>query len=403
MRMIWLVAKTTYRQRIKSWTFLFLTFGLPLIMVVAGAVPVLTELRGDVPTIGYVDHTGQMAKVNEVVVEGETVSLVSYPTQDAAQDGFRRGDVGGYLVVPDTYFKGGSPEFFGEKEPNAKMETALEAVVRRGFLSDAPSWAEERLETPANITYVAKKTGQRVSEGPAIILRVGTPIFLALVFVLTIFTGANQMGSVVVLEKDQRAMEVVVTSISPTELVSGKVLGMTLLSLTQVGVWILSAVAAILLLFLDDLMGQALSVPWGGLLWAALLGMPGYFLFAMVGAGLGVIAGDAEQARQLSGMLGFIGLGPMYLMGVIVDALDGPLAVGLTLFPFTAPTVGLFRMALTDVPLWQLGTSFFILVVSLALSIWFVSRIFRVTMLMYGQKLTPKEVFRALSESGAAG
>ncbi len=403
MRTIWLVAKTTYRQRVKSQTFLLLTFGLPLVMVVAGAVPVLTELRGDIPTIGYVDQTAQMADLKEIEVEGETASLISYPTLESAKGGYQSGEVGGYLVIPEDYFEGGAPEYFGEEQPNAKTEAALEKLVRVGFLSGAPSWAVARVENPADVTYIAQKTGQRVSEGPAIILRVGVPIFLALVFVLTIFTGANQMGSVVVLEKDQRAMEVVVTSISPTELVSGKVLGMTLLSLTQVGVWILSAVLAVLLLFVDDLMGHSLSIPWGGLLWAALLGVPGYFLFAMIGAGLGVIAGDAEQARQLAGMLGFLGLAPMYFMGVIVEALNGPLAVGLTLFPFTAPTVGLFRLALTDVPLWQLAGSFLILVISLLASVWFVSRIFRATMLMYGQKLKPQEVLKALSESRSTG
>jgi ABC-2 type transport system permease protein len=401
--MIWLVAETTYRQRIKSWTFLFLTFGLPLIMVVAGAVPVLTELRGGVPTLGYVDQTGQMVDLKSVEVEGETASLICYPTRESARGGFQGGEVGGYLVVPENYFEGGTPEYFGEEEPNAKTEAALEKLVRVGFSSDAPSWAVARLEVPADIMYIAHKTGQQVSEGPAIILRVGTPIFLALVFILTIFTSATQMGSAVVLEKDQRAMEVVVTSISPTELVLGKVLGMTLLSLTQVGVWIVAAILAVLLLFLDDLGGHALSIPWGGLLWAALLGVPGYFLFALVGAGLGIIAGDAEQARQLAGMLGFIGLAPMYSLGVILEALDGPLAVGLTLFPFTAPTIGLFRLALTDVPLWQLGGSFLILVISLLTSVWFVSRIFRATMLMYGQKLKPQEILQALSESGSAG
>ncbi|MFO8035601.1 MAG: ABC transporter permease [Anaerolineales bacterium] len=403
MKMIWLVAKTTYRQRIRSWTFLFLTFGLPLIMVVAGAVPVLTEFRGDIPVIGYVDQTAQMADLEEIKVEGETASLISYPTQEFAKKGFQQGEVGGYLIIPENYFQGGAPMYYGENEPNTKIEAALEKLVRVGFLSDTPSWAVERVQTPANITFIAQKTGQRVSEGPALILRVGTPIFLALVFILTIFTGATQMGSVVVLEKDQRAMEVVVTSISPTELVSGKVLGMTLLSLTQVGVWIIAAVLAVLLLFLDDLAGHALSIPWGSLLWAALLGIPGYFLFALVGAGLGIIAGDAEQARQLAGMLGFVGLAPMYFLGVIVKALDGPLAVGLTLFPFTAPTIGLFRLALTDVPLWQLGGSFLTLMVCLGISVWFVSRIFRATMLMYGQKLKPQEIFRAFSELRSAG
>lgn len=175
---------------------------------------------------------------------------------------------------------------------------------------------------------------------------------------------------------------------------------MTLLSSTQVSIWILAASSAVFLFFRDDLIGKSIAMPWEAMIWAVLLCVPGYFLFALIGAGLGIIAGDMEQARQLSGMLGFIGMGPMYLMGVVVNAVDGPLAVGLTLFPFTAPTLSLFRMALTDVPTWQLAASFLILILCLLGSIWFVARIFRVTMLLYGQKLTLKQILQALSASG---
>jgi ABC-2 type transport system permease protein len=144
---------------------------------------------------------------------------------------------------------------------------------------------------------------------------------------------------------------------------------------------------------------QDLSIPWSALLWGALLGIPGYFLYATLGTGLGVIAGDKQQARQLAGMLGFLGMGPLYFMGLIIDNLGGPLGVGLTLFPLTAPTMTLFRMTLSQVPIWQLGASLTIIMLNLAASIWFVARIFRVAMLIYGQALQPREILRALRQT----
>ena len=405
MSKLWLVAKNTYQQRIRSSTFLLLTFGIPLIMVVAGAVPILSELRAEIPIVGYIDQTGQMGEVEAVEYEEETLSLRPYADQAAGLEGLEAGKVGGLLILPEDYFEGGAPQYWAEKGPSEKLTGALEKALRTGLLSGAPAWQVERLEDPTNFTYASQSTGKRVSEGPAVIIRVAVPVFFAMVFVLAIFTGANQMGSVMVQEKDQRAMEMVITSISPRELVAGKVLGMTLLSMTQVAVWTLGAGTAVFLFFREDLIGHTLSIPWNALLWAGLLCVPGYFLFALVGAGLGVIAGDVTQARQLSGMLGFLGMGPLYLMGVIVNAVDGPLAVGLTLFPFTAPTIGLFRMALTEVPTWQFLTSLLILVGSLLISIWLVARVFRATMLLYGQKLKPAEILRAISQSGmvAAG
>lgn len=400
MNKIWIIAKNTYKQRIRSGTFLLITFGLPLVMVVAGAIPIITELRGELPDIGYVDETGQMVELDAVEIEGETLSLAAYPTRETAESDLKSGEIAGVLVFPEDYFKGGTPLYLAAEEPNEKLKDGLSKLVRVGMFADSPSWQGDRWEEKANFTYLALESGKSISEGPAVFLRVGIPIFLALVFVLAIFTGANQMGSVVVMEKEERAMEMVITSISPRELISGKVLGMTLLSITQVSIWILGAASAVILFFRDDLIGKSIAMPWEAMIWAALLCIPGYFLFALIGAGLGIIAGDMEQARQLSGMLGFIGMGPMYLMGVVVNALDGPLAVGLTLFPFTAPTLSLFRMALTDVPTWQLAASFLILILCLLGSIWFVAKIFRVTMLLYGQKLTLKQILQALSASG---
>lgn len=399
MNKIWIIAKNTYKQRIRSGTFLLITFGLPLVMVVAGAIPIITELRGELPDIGYVDKTGQMVELDAVEIEGETLSLAAYPTRETAESDLKSGEIAGVLVFPEDYFIDGTPLYLAAEEPNEKLKDGLSKLVRVGMFADSPSWQVDRWEEKANFTYLAVESGKSISEGPAIFLRVGIPIFLAFVFVLAIFTGANQMGSVVVMEKEERAMEMVITSISPRELISGKVLGMTLLSITQVSIWILGAASAVILFFRDDLIGKSIAMPWEAMIWAALLCIPGYFLFALIGAGLGIIAGDMEQARQLSGMLGVIGMGPMYLMGVVVNALDGPLAVGLTLFPFTAPTLSLFRMALTDVPTWQLAVSFLILILCLLGSIWFVAKIFRVTMLLYGQKLTLKQILQALSAS----
>jgi ABC-2 type transport system permease protein len=399
MRKSWLVAATTYRRRVRSTTFLLLTFGIPVLMVIAGTVAILTQVRGMLPRIGYVDQTGQLAPVESVAVGDQTLRLASYADLDAARQALDGADIAGYLVIPEDYFEGARPTFYGEESPSARLQSGMTAFMRKAMLPDAPVWALARLDDPSRITYVARETGERVAQGPALVIRVATPAFWALIFVLSVFTSANQMGSAVVREKEQRAMEMVITSISPRQLVVGKVLGMTLLSLTQVGVWVIGAVVGIGLALLGTLQIQDLSIPWSALLWAALLGIPAYLLYAVLGAGLGVIAGDKQQARQLAGLLGFFGMGPLYFMGALVGNLGGQLAVGLTLFPLTAPAIALFRMTLSEVPTWQLGASLAIILITLAASVWFVARIFRAAMLLYGQALQPREILRALRQA----
>jgi len=399
MRRAWLVAETTYRQRVRSGTFLLLTFGIPVLMVIAGAIPFFIERRAELPRVGYVDGTGQLAPVDAVAVGDETLHLLSYPDVGAAEEAFAHGDIGGYLVIPGDYFEGVRPTFHGERSPNAWLQSGLTTFMREALLPDAPSWQLARLDSPSVVTFVSTRTGERVAQGPALIIRIGAPAFLALVFLLTVFTTIGQIGSAVVQEKEQRAMEMVITSLSPRELVSGKVLGMTLLSLTQVAIWVLGAGVGLGLALFGTLRLEELSVPWASLLWAALLGIPGYFLYAVLASGLGIIAGDKQQARQLAGILGFLGITPVYFMGLLIDNLGGALGVGLTLFPLTAPMIALFRMALSEVPTWQLAGSFAVLLVSLGASVWFVARIFRAAMLMYGQALRPRQILRALRQA----
>lgn len=396
MKKIWLVARTTYRRRLHSTTFLLLTFGMPLLMLIAGAVPILMMLGGDLPRVGYVDQTNQLATIEQVPLDDETLELIPFADVDAARQAYVRSDIAGYLVIPSDYLDGEELIYYGEEEPSDKLEEGLELFMRQALLPDVPASTLERLDDPSNVTYVSRKTGETVAEGPALVIRVAAPIALAILLMLTILTNASEMGAAIVREKDQRAMEMIVTSLSPRALVSGKVLGMTLLSLTQVAIWSAGALGALGLALLGLLSPQNLSIPWRTLLWGGLLGVPSYFLYAIIASGLGVIAGNKQQARQLAGMLGFVGMGPLYLTGSLVNQFDSPLAVALTLFPLTAPTIGLFRMALSTVPTWQLLASFTILIVSLFASIWFVARIFRAAMLMYGQSLRPHQIWQAL-------
>ncbi len=411
MSKISLVAATTFRRHVRSPWFLILTFGIPVLMVIVGIIPILMETRGALPPIGYVDQTGELAAVESVTVNGDTLQLTPYQDPDAARRALDAGDIEGYLLIPEDYVAapslggspGATPGFYGERRPSAKLQEAMKAFMREAMVPGEPAWVLDRLNDPSRITYVARQTKERVVQGPALVIRIATPAFLAMVFVLSVFASANQMGSAVVREKEQRAMEMVITSISPQQLVTGKVLGMTLLSLTQVALWTVGAVLGIAVALLGQqsitLRIQDLSIPWSALLWAGLLGIPAYFLYAVLGAGMGLIAGDKQQARGLSGMLGILGMSPLYLLATLVENTGGALAVGLTLFPLTALTIALFRMTLSGISTWQLFASLGIILITLAAELWFVARILRAAILLYGQSLQPREILRALRQT----
>jgi ABC-2 type transport system permease protein len=398
VRKIWLVAKATYGPRVRSGAFLMLTFGLPALMVLGGIIALLGA-GGDLPRVGTVDRTGRLAPVAQVGVDGVILYLASFPDADSAQAALRQGDIGGYLLIPEGYFEGETPTYYGKSEPGPRLEQGLELFLRRALLPEADLSRIKHLSDPSERVYVVQGSGREVTEGLPMVIRFGTPALLAVMFALAIFTGASQMGTAMVREKDQRAIEMVVTSLAPWELVVGKVLGLALLTLTQVGVWTVGAATALGLGLASASGAPSLSVPWQALGWGLLLGVPGYFLYATLAAGLGIIAGDRQQARQLAGMLGFIGMAPLYFVSFVLGEPDGPIAVALTLFPLTGPMLALLRMVLTEVPAWQLVASGAIILVSLGGSVWFVARIFRAAMLMYGQSLRPRQIWRALRAS----
>lgn len=401
MRKIWLVALATYWRRVRSGAFLGLTLGLPLLMIIAGAVPFWLATREQaIHTIGIVDQTGELNAITTSLptsaVATTNLSLVAFADEEAVGVALEQGTIDGYLLIPADYFAGEPPRFYGTEALNEARREVLAAHLRRAQLTDAPDWLLDRLANPLVITYVDARRGTIVAEGPALLIRTFLSSIVALGFALIVFTGAGQMGVAMVREKDQRALEMVITSLSVRELVAGKVLGMSLLSLTQVGVWLVGAAIALALAFAGDLSVPMVSIPWSTVLWALLLCVPGYFLYAMLSAGLGIIAGDSQQAQQLAGMLGFFALAPFWLLGVVVSAPDGPLALVFTLFPLTAPMFTLFRMSLTIVPLWQLATALILILVSLLIATWAVARIFRTVMLLYGQRIRPRTVWQAL-------
>jgi ABC-2 type transport system permease protein len=132
------------------------------------------------------------------------------------------------------------------------------------------------------------------------------------------------------------------------------------------------------------------------LVWAVLLMVPGFLLYAILGAGAGVITGNHQQSDSVAGIIGLLAFVPLWFSAFLITNPDSPLIVGLALFPLTAPTVSLLRMASTDVPTWQLAASVSLLVLTLFLATWFVARVFRTAMLMYGQAVKPKHLWQAL-------
>jgi ABC-2 type transport system permease protein len=220
-------------------------------------------------------------------------------------------------------------------------------------------------------------------------------IFFFLIYISIFVYGAAIMRGVLE-EKNNRIVEVIVSSIRPTTLMLGKILGIGLVGLTQYAVWACLALAIALPgVAAMAGMGEGLPhIPVTTIGAFVLFFLLGYFLYASVYAALSAPFNTEQEAQQ------FVILPTMLLMFTsftwffAFNQPSGTLATVLSFIPFTAPLMMFMRISVQTPPLWQIATSVALLVATIVAVAWFAGRIYRVGILMYGKKPTLPEIFR---------
>jgi ABC-2 type transport system permease protein len=225
----------------------------------------------------------------------------------------------------------------------------------------------------------------------------------ALAFLLTmpILLYGMDMARSIIEEKSSRIFEVMLSVVRADDLLTGKLLGVGAVGLTQVAIWVIatalftgSALAAPLL------SGNfALHFSWAEGLLFPLYYVLGFFLYSALFSGL---AATCESAQDLQ-MFMPLAIGPVWLsFGILPFLINNPgsgWAIALSLFPPTAPFVMLPRMGMETVPLWQFAVSIGLLILAIWGVLWFSSRLYRVGILMYGKRATLPELLRWLRYS----
>jgi len=222
------------------------------------------------------------------------------------------------------------------------------------------------------------------------------------VLMLAIFSTSGYLMQAVVEEKENRTMEVLVTSVSPGQLMSGKVIGIIGVGLTQIIVWILFAVAFVLVgRQINDLF-RSLHFSINSILLILIMFIPAFLTVAALMVILGVTVTDAREGQQVSGLLTMAVVIPYWLAVVIMTNPNGLLAVIMSFFPLTAPVTVSMRVMFTTIPTWQLALNLVVLVLAALSSLWLAGRAFRLGMLSYGKRLSLREILgRPRAEAGA--
>jgi ABC-2 type transport system permease protein len=223
-------------------------------------------------------------------------------------------------------------------------------------------------------------------------------LFTALGFVMmlymTVLLYGQMIGRSVVQEKTSKTVEVMLSSVSSRELMTGKILGLGLAGILQYGIWV--SVALILVKVAGPALHIALppAMTPANLLWLVAFFILAFFLYAAAYAALGAASEDEYNLGQLAWPLLIFLIFPLVMIGSFVMNPNSPVAVVLSIFPMTSPIVMLIRILIASPPVWQIG----LCLVLLALSIYGMSvlaaKIFRVGILMSGKRVRLGEVLR---------
>jgi len=201
--------------------------------------------------------------------------------------------------------------------------------------------------------------------------------------------------SAVAEEKENRTMEIVVTSISPNQLIAGKVLGISAVALTQVIAW------SVLIGLAIEVGGRRLGI---GVLQGitfdprlvlelALIGVPTLVTIAALMVALGATVAEAHEAQQLTSLFALPMWAPYWLAIIIIRDANGPLATGLSFFSFTALSTFSLRVVFAPIPFGEIAASALVQTACAIGAMWLAARAFRLGMLRYGQRLRWRELF----------
>ena len=397
MHSLWLVARHEYRKRVRQRSFLLASLGIALMIIAIMGISILVSLSQEnaIMRVGYVDQSGLLSATAEGDQASGTNDLVPFVNAEQARAAIERREIGAYYVLGPEYLQTREVAlYYWDEPPSPAMQRALARFVRSNLVAGLPEETRARLIEGPQVSLRSLDGARETRAGNVAGLIV--PFMVTFFFVFVATTSASYMLQVISDEKENRMIEILVTSLTPEQIIGGKALGLMGVALTQMVIWLVATMLALLIggQFVDILRNA--SLPWEGLLVSAIFFFPAFALIAGIMTTIGSAATDSRQAQQVAGLLNLWFVLPLFFAALIFADPNNPLTVALTLFPTTSFVTVSLRWGLTVIPLWQLLVAWGLLCSSAALSVWAAARVFRAGMLHYGQPLSLRSVLAAL-------
>ncbi len=422
MKKIFVIARREFLVTVTRPGYILMVLGMPLFILAISGIgywtgskaekpvstrnPIALIDRANVVDLGLVNTLPRESEpgLEELATEGrdEPLRFVAYQDLNQALDDLQQGRLSACYVIEADYLATGKIQAYapeGDVFSNLRMpgHNELRSLLRTSLMKD--QIADDRLNRilePSHLEEMRLSKQGEVQPARSEFEEIGEffgPIGMFILLTMSIFFSSGFLLQGIAEEKQNRVIEVLLSSVTPTQLLAGKILGLGAAGLLQVAFYMA-------LLFVPAMaMFAFLNLSIGKLLLSVVFFILGYLLFASLMAGTGVIGNTVQESSQLSAIWTMTSMIPMLLFGPLSTEPNSLLARGLSYFPLTAPVAMLLRIGAAEVPVTDILVSVVMLILGIYLAVKGAAKMFRASSLMYGKRPSLPEIIRWLREA----
>jgi len=417
IRRIAAVARFELLSVVKRWSYLIATFGLPIFLaLISGTVLgvqtyFLTQRAAESSEFGLVDEAGIL---DRSVFEGRDGALVwtanandvvLYDNRGVATKDLESGRLRSLYVIEKDYLSSGEVRAIqSEKTPLLSMhgttiEPLLRSLLRKSLVAGRLDRdVEERVLSPAY--FIRSRLGPDgeqvtgVDEALDLLVRTTIPLFLGILLLTALLSASGYLVQTVATDKESKIVEVLLSSVTPEEILAGKLFGLGAAGLFQFAVW--SSMVVAVAITASAALSSVVSIPWQALAVAPLFFILGYLFLGSLMLATAALGANAAESQKLTMGWAMLAILPLMFLVVLLDDPNGILGQVMTWIPFTSPLTVIIRLAVesSGIAWWEVTGSMVVLLVSTWASIRIGARLFRVGFLLTGSMPSLAELWR---------
>jgi len=419
MKKILQVLKREYWERVRKKSFIIITLlgpvligGLMLVPMFLSRVTVHEQKR-----IAVVDLSGEIyqplsQKFTDKIKGGKRrfvleriepgLRTLQEMRKELSQQ-VENDKIDAYIVIAKKIFEEGKAEYLSKNVANIdeimRFERAISQVIISHRLNQQGLDHEEinKLTKPINLKTIKIVKGQEKESG--FLQDYMTTMVFVMILYMTILLYGITIARGIIEEKSNRVIEILLSSVSPFQLMVGKILGIGAVGLTQYLIWGMFAMG--LSAFTASLVTANITTLISGttIIFFIIFYILGFFLFATMYAAVGAMCNSEQEMQNFQAPLVAFLIVPMLMAIFIIQNPNSTLATVLSLIPFFTPILMFMRINLITPPPLQIGLSILLTIIAILLMIKLSSKIFRVGILMYGKRPSLNEIIKWLKYS----